>query len=171
MPDIQRRKYQKVSKGGRRSPFGSGSSNRCEQQPVGMGFHRGTAFHLAHDFALQSLVCYTFCDHWRGKGAAGRGQTLFSDSRTERFCNAVIIAKLICLGGVDRENFGAARRNIRCQRRAQEVYKTRRSDIPSIVQIPAKSLSADSRPCISSCTGSPSLHRCLFTSYPNRQAE
>ena len=69
-PHNRRRKYQVVYKGGRRSPFGSGSSNRREKRPVGMGFHRGTAFHLAHDFALQSLVCYTFCDRWRGKGAA-----------------------------------------------------------------------------------------------------
>ena len=69
-----------------------------EQQPVGMGFQRGTAFHLAHDFALQSLVCYTFCDRWRGKGAAGRRQDVSCDSRTERFCNAVIIAKLFCRG-------------------------------------------------------------------------
>ena len=49
-----------VSKGGRRSPFGSGSSNRREKRPVGMGFQRGTAFHLAHDFPQESLVCYTF---------------------------------------------------------------------------------------------------------------
>ena len=39
MIDNLRRKYQKVSKGGRHSPFGSGSSNRSEQQPVGIGFH------------------------------------------------------------------------------------------------------------------------------------
>ena len=98
LPGIQRRKYQKVSKGGRRAPFCSGSSNRCEQQPVGMGFQRGTAFRLAHDFALQSLVCYTFCDRCRGKGAAAGGQDVSCDSRTGRFCNAVIIAKLFCRG-------------------------------------------------------------------------
>jgi len=71
-------------------------TGETEQPPVGMGFHRGTAFHLAHDFDLQSLVCYTFCDRWQGKGAAECGQTLSGDSRTERFCNAVKIAKLIC---------------------------------------------------------------------------
>ena len=26
---------------------------------------------LAHDFALQSLVCYTFASIWRGKGVGG----------------------------------------------------------------------------------------------------
>ena len=26
---------------------------------------------LAHDFALQSLVCYTFASGWRGKGVDG----------------------------------------------------------------------------------------------------
>ena len=26
---------------------------------------------LAHDFALQSLVCYTFASGWRGKGVGG----------------------------------------------------------------------------------------------------
>ena len=80
----------------RRSPFGSGSSNRREKRPVGMGFHRGTAFHLAHDFPQESLVCYTFCDRWRGKGTAGAKivmniravQRLLGDSRTEDICNA-----------------------------------------------------------------------------------
>ena len=91
----RRRKCQVVSKGGRRSPFGSGSSNRREKRPVGMGFHRGTAFHLAHDFPQESLVCYTYCDRWREKGTIGAKivmtiravQRLFGDSRTEDICN------------------------------------------------------------------------------------
>ena len=28
-------------------------AGETEQQPVGMGVHRGTAFHLAHDFACK----------------------------------------------------------------------------------------------------------------------
>lgn len=92
----RRRKRRVVSKGGRRSPFGSGSSNRRGKRPVGIGFHRGTAFHLAHDFPQESLVCYTFCDRWREKGTVGAKivmniravQRLLGDSRTEDICTA-----------------------------------------------------------------------------------
>ena len=116
---IRRRKCRVVSKGGRRSPFGSGSSNRarvaggdlCAQHRSAdragrrdraaacwHGVPQGNSVPLGTRFCLQSLVCYTFCDRWRGKGAAGRGQDVSCDSRTERFCNAVIIAKLFCRG-------------------------------------------------------------------------
>ena len=119
LPDIQRRKYQKVSKGGRRSPFGSGSSNRarvaggdlCAQHRSAdragrrdraaacwHGVPEGNSVPLGTRFCLQSLMCYTFCDRCRGKGATGRRQDVSCDSRTEWFCNAVIIAKLFCRG-------------------------------------------------------------------------
>ncbi len=60
--------------------FGLGASNRGEQRPVGRGIQRGRrslggrfpkegrVFLLAHDFARQSLVCYTFCNRRRLKG-------------------------------------------------------------------------------------------------------
>ena len=32
--------------------------------------NRGESTLLAHDFAVQSLVCYTFCDRWCRKGDA-----------------------------------------------------------------------------------------------------
>ena len=96
-----------VSKGGRRSPFGSGSSNRGEQHPCWhrvskgkqrcpwQGYPKGTAFPLVHDFpAGKSSVLYLCFRLTPGRGwlrhlrlgQMGRGQTLFGGSRTGGFC-------------------------------------------------------------------------------------
>ena len=46
----------------------------------GAGFPIGaSSILLAHDFALQSLVCYTFCDRCRGKGAVNWGPRKIGD--------------------------------------------------------------------------------------------
>lgn len=51
------------------------------------GIQRGRPAPFGARLCLQSLVCYTFCDRWRGKGAVdGRPQTVFRDSRTGRNC-------------------------------------------------------------------------------------
>lgn len=42
------------------------------ENPFAAGFPIGAqAALLAHDFALQSLMCYTFASVWRGKGVGG----------------------------------------------------------------------------------------------------
>lgn len=40
---------------------------------------------MAHDFPLESLVCYTFCSSWRWKGAVLCQTKLPGDSRTDDF--------------------------------------------------------------------------------------
>ena len=39
--------------------------------------NRGESALLAHDFPLESLVCYTFCDRWRWKGGVSLQNTPF----------------------------------------------------------------------------------------------
>ena len=39
--------------------------------------NRGESAMLAHDFAVQSLVCYTFCDRWCRKGGVALQNTPF----------------------------------------------------------------------------------------------
>ena len=55
-------------------------NGKCPERSslFGSGFPIGVSSTLlAHDFALQSLVCYTFCDRWRWKGGVALQNTPF----------------------------------------------------------------------------------------------
>ena len=55
------------------------------------GFQRGQRPHLAHDFAKQSVVCYTLCRRCRENAvAAGEGKGIWSGRKTG-----------LCLRGVE----------------------------------------------------------------------
>jgi len=107
---------------------------------------------LAHDFALQSLVCYTFCDRGRRKGAARILQTLSGARRTEVFempsefqkCSVRVEAML--------RNF-IRRGNAAAAPGAQRVYKARHSDAPFVLNTttaaPATRCPAQAPPWIS----------------------
>lgn len=90
----------------------------------------------AHDFAVQSLVCYTFCGRWLRKGAAIRDcrrigdrvttwQAVSADSRTEHICNDVRIANVLCSYVGNAVKLRVVR-VIERRCRKQKVYITRR---------------------------------------------
>lgn len=104
---------------------------RCPEgcNPFGSGFPiRARSTLLAHDFARQSLVCYTFCDRDAGKE--------LSPYRTDHFLWQQKDGYLQAQEACGYSFFGCRRcskaqvedRNCAALPREQKVYKARRSD-------------------------------------------
>ena len=121
---------------------GPGSSNRGGQRPVGMGVPRGNGVPPGrknpkkpavswHTTFAESLVCYTFCPGWRGKGAVLWPHRHFSVPAGQVDFAQVYDAKSACPGVGDGEKSEVERRIFPRHRRDKRYIKppSRRSDI------------------------------------------